>query len=110
MFLKKQNCKNKNTVINLAVFFLYLNMSKMIMLSPTVNPYALQTVMGYRGYTQSKLCKNIKGLYQPNLSKFLSGSLGSVSISQLNEIMDFLEWPFDFLYKDIKPINYSHRF
>jgi len=77
------------------------------MLHPTINPYALQTVMGYRGYNQTKLCKNIKGLYQPNLSKFLKGCLGAVSISQLKEIMEFLDWPFDFLYKDIKPIKTS---
>ena len=73
---------------------------------PTINPFALTTVRQYRGYTQSKLCKIINGLSQPNLSKFEKGCLGALSISKLQEIMEFFEWPFDFLYKDIKPIKH----
>lgn len=77
------------------------------MLHPTVNPFALQTVMGYRGFSQSKLCKQIEGLSQPNLSRFLKGHINSLSIDKLKEIMNYLDWPFDFLYKDIKPVKTS---
>lgn len=76
------------------------------MIHPTVNPFALQTVMGYRDFSQSKLCKEIKGLSQPNLSKFLKGHVNSLSIEKLKEIMIFLDFPFNFLYKDIKPVKY----
>ena len=77
----------------------------LIILHPTVNPFALQTAMGYRGFSQSKLCKEIKGLSQPNLSRFLKGYINSLSIDKLKEIMLYLEFPFEFIYKDIKPIK-----
>lgn len=80
---------------------------KEIMLHPTVKPFALQTVMGYRGFSQSKLCKEVSGLSQPNLSRFLKGYINSLSIEKLKEIMLYLDWPFDFLYKDIKPVKTS---
>lgn len=79
---------------------------KTIMIHPTVNPFALETAMGYRSYSQSKLCKEIEGLSQPNLSKFLKGRIGILSIDKLKEIMILLEFPFEFLYKDIKPVKY----
>ena len=74
---------------------------------PTINPYALTVVRNYRGYNQTKLCKNIKGLSQSNLSKFEKGERGVLSIDKLREIMTFLDWPFDFLYKEIKSIKTS---
>lgn len=80
---------------------------KTAILYPTVNPFALKTVMGYRGFSQSKLCKEVEGLSQPNLSRFLKGHINSLSIDKLKEIMSFLYWPFDFLFKDIKPVKSS---
>jgi len=77
-----------------------------IKLKSDINPIALKTAMGYRGITQSKLCKNIKGLSQPNLSKFLKGYYGCLSEDKLKDIMTFLNWPFEFLFKDIKEIKY----
>lgn len=79
---------------------------KTIMIHPTVKPFCLKTAMDYRGYSQSKLCKEIQGLSQLNLSKFLKGNISVLSIEKLKEIMVFLEFPFEFLYKDIKPVKY----
>ncbi len=78
-----------------------------IMIHPTINRYAFTTVRQYRGYSQSQLCKSIKGLSQSNLSKFEKGERGVLSIDKIREIMTFLDWPFDFLYKDIKPVKTS---
>lgn len=72
---------------------------KIIKLTNDINPYALKVVMGYYGISQSELCKNIKGLSQPNLSKFLKGYFGVISENKLKEIMNYFDWPFDFLYK-----------
>lgn len=80
--------------------------TKCLMIHPTVNPLALKTAMGYRGFTQSKLSKEVEGLSQPNLSKFLNGNIHYLSISVLKDIMCYLNFPFDFLYKDIKPVKY----
>lgn len=70
---------------------------KVITLGQEYNPKALKLAMGYRGISQTKLCKDIKGLSQPNLSKFLNGYHGCLSENKLKEIMIYLEWPFDFL-------------
>lgn len=78
----------------------------LIIMHPEINPYAFTTVRQYRGYSQSKLCKSIKGLSQSNLSDFEKGKRGKISIEKLKEIMKFLDWPFDFLYKEIESIKY----
>lgn len=72
----------------------------------TINTFSLVTAMGYRGVSQSKLCKNIKGLSQPNLSKFIKGNRNVLSNHKLKEIMIYLDFPFDFLYKDIKKVKF----
>lgn len=77
-----------------------------IKLKSDINPIALKTAMGYRGISQIKLCKNIRGLSQPNLSKFLKGYYGCLSEDKLKDIMTFLNWPFEFLSTDIKEIKY----
>lgn len=69
----------------------------------------LKFVRIYRGYSQSELCKNIKGLSQSNLSKF--EKFGShISDEKLEEIMKFLDWPFAFLDKRIGNLDFSHSF
>lgn len=76
---------------------------KVISLNQKYNPKCLKLAMGYRGISQTKLCKNINGLSQPNLSKFLKGYVNVISDEKLKEIMKYLNWPFDFLYvKSIK--------
>jgi transcriptional regulator with XRE-family HTH domain len=80
------------------------------MIHPTVNPYALTVARTYRGYSKNLLSKAIKGLSQYRLSKFENGSLGSLSIDELKQIMEYLEFPFEFLYKDIKPIKTTYAF
>ena len=70
-----------------------------IKLKSDINPDALKVAMGYRGITQSKLCKEVKGISQPNLSKFLNGYFGCLSEEKLKIIMEYLEFPFEFLYK-----------
>lgn len=83
---------------------------KIIHLKSEIKPSALETAMGYRGVSSSKLCKEIKGLTQEDLAKFLKGSHGTIPENKLKEIMIFLEFPFGFLYKEFKPIKYSHKF
>ena len=78
---------------------------KVITINQTVNPYALTVARNYRGYNQTRLCKAITGLTQSRLSKFENGRIGELTITQLKEIMEFLEFPFEFLYKDIKEVN-----
>lgn len=77
-----------------------------IKLTSEIKPSALIVAMNYRGISQTELCKNIKGLSQPNLSKFLKGYFGCVSNEKLKEIMEFLNFPFEFLYNEFKQLNY----
>ena len=79
-----------------------------IKLTSEIKPSALKVAMGYRGINQTKLCKEIKGLSQPNLSKFLNGYHACLSEEKLKIIMDFLNFPFDFLYNDFPPLQTSH--
>lgn len=57
----------------------------------------------YRGYTQTELCKCIRGLSQSNLSKYENGFDNTISNVLLAEIMKHLDWPLTWL--DKKPIN-----
>lgn len=58
----------------------------------------LRFVREYRGYIQSKLSKQIKGLSQPNLSKFEQG-YNTIGDELLIQIMKFLDFPVEFLDK-----------
>ena len=78
---------------------------KVIKLKSNINTSALEFAMGYRGVTQSKLCKDIQGLSQPNLSKFLKGAFGCISECKLKEVMIYLNFPFEFIYK-----NFDNKF
>ena len=51
-------------------------------------------------YTQTDLSSMIDGLSQPNLSKFEKG-LNTLSDELLSKIVSFLDFPFDFLSKNI---------
>jgi len=79
-----------------------------IKLKSDIKPSALKVAMGYRGITQTELCKNINGLSQPNLSKFLKGYYGCLSDEKLKEIMEYLKFPFEFLYNDFPPLQTSN--
>jgi len=72
-----------------------------------INTYALKVAREYRGYTQTELCKHIKGLYQPNLSRFEKGAWGVLNEKILKDVMVFLNFPFGFLHSDIKPVKTS---
>lgn len=80
---------------------------KVIQLSSNIKPNALKVAMGYRCITQTELCKNINGLSQPNLSRFLNGYYGCLSVEKLKIIMEFLNFPFEFIYQDFKPLKTS---
>lgn len=54
----------------------------------------------YRKYSQSKLCKEIKGLSQANLSKYENGFEGMLKDDKVAEIMKHLNWPIKWL--DVK--------
>lgn len=77
-------------------------------LTSNIQPSALKVVMGYRGVSQTKLCKDIKGLSQPNLSRFLSGFWGCISEDKLKEIMIYLNFPYEFLYREFRPLKTSN--
>lgn len=68
---------------------------------------ALKVCMGYRGYNQSELSKKFKGLSQPALSRFLKGEINVISEEKLKDIMIFLDFPFQFLHKEFKPLKTS---
>lgn len=76
-----------------------------IIIHPTINHNQLAFARQYRGYTQTELAKNIKGLSQANLSKFEKG-LKTISTDKVRDIMMFLDFPFDFLFKDVKQVNF----
>lgn len=59
----------------------------------------LKMARGYRGYSQSELVKQIQGVSQSNLSKFEKG-FNTISDEKLKVIMQFLDWPFEWL--DVK--------
>ena len=66
----------------------------------------LRFVREYRGYTQSKLCEEIKGLSQANLSKYENGFEGMLKDDKVAEIMKYLNWTVSWL--DVKtPIIYG---
>lgn len=73
-----------------------------------IQPSALRLAIGYRGLSQTELCRNVNGLSQPNLSKFLKGDDGKVSKDKLVEIMKFLQFPFAFIYQEFKPLQTSN--
>lgn len=76
-----------------------------IIIHPTINHNQLVFARKYRGYTQTELAKNIKGLSQANLSKFEKG-FKTISIDKVREIMTFLDFPFDFLFREVKQVKY----
>ena len=51
----------------------------------------------YRKYTQSHLCKDVKGLSQSNLSKYEKGFEGMLRDDKIAEIMQLLNFPLQFL-------------
>ena len=51
----------------------------------------------YRKYTQSHLCKDVKGLSQSNLSKYEKGFEGMLKDDKIAEIMQLLNFPLQFL-------------
>lgn len=57
----------------------------------------LRFVREYRGYTQSELCKEIKGLSQANLSKYENGFEGMLKDEKVEQIMKHMNWPISFL-------------
>jgi predicted XRE-type DNA-binding protein len=95
--------RNVIVVMNVDTNVVCQSNMKVITLDKEFNPKALKLAMGYRGISQTKLCKNINGLSQPNLSRFLNGYIHVISKEKLQEIMIYLDWPFDFLrVKSIK--------
>ena len=57
----------------------------------------LKTAREYRGYSQKELVSNIKGLSQPNLSRFEHGFDNIITEDKLKNIMEFLNWPYTWL-------------
>ena len=51
----------------------------------------------YRGYTQSELCRKVKSISQPNLSRYEKGFEGVLEKGKVEKIMSFLNFPLSFL-------------
>ena len=64
-----------------------------------VNHKQLVFAREYRGYSQSELSSKIRGLSQPNLSKFEKG-IGVLSDEVLINIFQFLDFPISFFEKE----------
>ena len=65
-----------------------------------INHKQLTFAREYRGYSQTDLSSKIEGLSQPNLSKYEKG-LSTLSDELLFKIVSFLDFPFEFLSKNI---------
>lgn len=65
-----------------------------------INHKQLVFAREYRGYSQTQLSSKIVGLSQPNLSKFEKG-LNTLSDDIIYKIMSFLDFPTEFLKKNI---------
>ncbi|MCD8436019.1 XRE family transcriptional regulator [Tenacibaculum dicentrarchi] len=70
-----------------------------------VNNKQLTFAREYRGFSQTELSSKIAGLSQPNLSKFEKG-LETLSEEIINKIISFLDFPIEFLSKNIS--NETH--
>ncbi len=66
---------------------------------------SLKFAMDYRGISQTVLCRNIEGVSQSNLSMFLNGYYGCLSKDKLKQIMNYLNFPFEFLYRQVKQVK-----
>lgn len=82
-------------------------MSQVIRLKTYVQPSALQVAMNYRCVTQQNLSKSVGGISQASISKFLNGNIFAIPEDKLKEIMAFLDFPFEFLYNEFKPLKTS---
>lgn len=80
---------------------------RVVKLESKIKPSALVIAMGYQGISITKLCENVKDLYCEDVSRFLEGYTGTIPQEKLKEIMQYLEWSYEFLYKEIKPLNKS---
>lgn len=65
-----------------------------------INHKQLTFAREYRGYSQTELSSKIVGLSQSNLSKFEKG-LNTISDDLLSKIISYLDFPFEFLCKNI---------
>jgi transcriptional regulator with XRE-family HTH domain len=60
----------------------------------------------YRQYTQTELASKINGLSQSQLSKYERG-FGNLSDEKLKEIIEFLNFPFEFLDRKITDYEFK---
>ena len=73
-----------------------------------INPKLLTFAREYRGYSQTDLSSNIKGLSQSNLSKFEKG-LGTLSDDVLKRVIAFLNFPESFFEHTISNnVEHAH--
>lgn len=77
-----------------------------------VNHKQLTLAREYRGYTQTVLSSKINGLSQSNLSKYEKG-IGTLSEELVDKIMDFLDFPKDFLcieiYNKVEEVHFRKK-
>lgn len=73
-----------------------------------INPKLLTFAREYRGYSQTDLASNIKGLSQSNLSKFEKG-LCALSDDVLKRVIAFLNFPESFFERTISnKVEHAH--
>lgn len=74
-----------------------------------INHKQLTFAREYRGYSQTELSSKIVGLSQSNLSKFEKG-LSTLSEDLLAKVVTFLDFPIDFLTKNISNESETAQF
>jgi len=75
-----------------------------IKLKSEINPFALETAMHYRGVSIGKLCKDMN-ISKFDLLDFFKGYYAVIPEQKLREVMKYLDFPFEFLHSNIKPIK-----
>ena len=68
-----------------------------------INPKNFKFVREYRGYNQTELAKNVKGLTQRQISDFEKGLI-KLDYEKLKKAMIFMNWPIMFLTKRLSEI------
>ena len=74
-----------------------------------INHKQLTFAREYRGYSQTELSSMIDGLSQPNLSKF-ERDFDTLSNELLSKIFSFLDFPFEFLNKNISNVSETSHY
>lgn len=77
-----------------------------IKLQNSIFPGNLKIARQYRGLTQLGLCRKVPMLKQSDLAIFENGGYARIPEKLLIEIMETLDFPYEFLKKEVKDVKY----